>query len=150
MRRAWTVLREDETKDLALLKLPPGTYDSVELGAESAISLGAPVYAVGFPLNMAGSATVTAGIVSRYFDEPDYGRQIIQTDAAINLGNSGGPIVDTSGKVLGITTSILGDYPSTPTAGISFAVSIDTIKNFLLTQNFFQPSVVAVDTGEYK
>ena len=126
------VFRVDEGAGLALARLPPGVYDSAELGEESDISLGAPVYATGFPLNMAGPASVTAGVVSRHFRDPDSGRQIIQTDAAINIGNSGGPILDTKGKVIGITTSILGDRPSAKTNGISFAVSIATIKDHLL------------------
>ena len=126
------VFRVDEGAGLALVRLPPGLYDSAELGAESDISLGAPVYAIGFPLNMAGPASVTAGVVSRYFHEPASGRQLIQTDAAINIGNSGGPIVDVNGKVIGITTSILGDRPSAKTTGISFAVSIATIKDYFL------------------
>lgn len=127
-----TVTRVDTVRDLALVKLPPGVYRSAELGKESDIYFGTPVYALGYPLNMGGPATVTAGVVSRYIDEPELGRKIIQTDAAINLGNSGGPILDEDGKVIGITASVLGDDPSRPTAGISFAVSIDTIRNHFL------------------
>ena len=127
-----TVSRLDMARDLALLKLPPGVYPSAELGTESNVFLGAPVYALGYPLNMAGAATVTGGIVSRYLDEPELGRKVIQTDAAVNIGNSGGPIVDSMGRVIGITTSILGDYPSRRTVGISFAVSIATIRDQFL------------------
>ena len=127
-----TVTRVDTVRDLALVKLPPGVYSSAELGKESDIYFGTPVYVIGYPLNMGGPATVTAGVVSRYIDEPELGRKMIQTDAAINLGNSGGPILDEMGRVIGITASILGDDPSRPTAGISFAVSIDTIRNHFL------------------
>lgn len=127
-----TVLRVDMTRDLALVKLPSGTYHSAELGTEDEIFWGAPIYALGYPLNLPGPATVTNGIVSRYFDDPKLRRKIIQTDAAINLGNSGGPIVGAEGKVIGITASILGDYPSKPTEGISFAVSIATIREHFL------------------
>lgn len=126
------VVRVDEARDLALVQLPPGAYHSADLGTESAVFLGAPVYAMGFPLNMAGPTTVTRGIVSRYYDEPDLGRQIIQTDAAINIGSSGGPILDEAGEVIGITTAILGDYPARQTMGISFAVSIATIRDHFL------------------
>lgn len=126
------VFRVDEGAGLALVRLPPGIYDSAALGVESDISLGAPVYAIGFSLNMAGPASVTAGVVSRHFRDPDSGRQIIPTDAAINIGNSGGPILDAQGRVIGITTSILGDRPSAKTTGISFAVSIATIKDYFL------------------
>ncbi len=127
-----TVSRLDQARDLALVELPPGVYPSAELGTESNLLLGAPVYALGYPLNMAGAATVTMGIISRRLDEPELGRQVIQTDAAINIGNSGGPIVDATGRVIGITTSILGDYPSRRTVGISFAVSITTIRDHFL------------------
>ena len=127
-----TVFRVDEARDLALVRLPPDIYHWAELDTRGELSLGAPVYALGYPLNMAGPATVTAGVVSRYFDEPSSGRRIIQTDAAINLGNSGGPILNKEGRVIGITTSILGDYPSRPTTGISFAVSIGTITDHFL------------------
>ena len=127
-----TVTRVDTARDLALVKLPPGVYHSAYLGTEDDVFLGAPVYSIGYPLNMAGPASITEGIVSMYYDEPDLGRQIIQTDAAINLGNSGGPILDEMGRIIGITTSILGDYPSRRTVGISFAVSIVTIKEHFL------------------
>ncbi len=127
-----TVFRVDPARDLALVKLPPDIYPSAELDTRGELSLGAPVYALGYPLNMGGPATVTAGVVSRYFDEPSLGRRILQTDAAINLGNSGGPILDKEGRVIGITTSILGDYPARPTTGISFAVSIATITDHFL------------------
>ena len=125
-------MRVDMTRDLALIKLPNGTYHSAELGTEDEIFWGAPIYALGYPLNMPGPATVTTGIVSRYLDDPKLHRKLIQTDAAINLGNSGGPIVGAEGTVIGITASILGDYPSKPTEGISFAVSIATIREHFL------------------
>lgn len=126
------VVRIDEARDLALVQLPPGAYFSADLGTESGVFLGAPVFAMGFPLNMEGPSTVTRGIISRYYDEPDLGRQIIQTDAAINIGSSGGPILNEAGQVIGIATAILGDYPGRQTVGISFAVSIATIRNQFL------------------
>ena len=132
--------RLDKSRDLALIQLPPGVYPSAELGTESNVFLGAPVYALGYPLNMAGAATVTGGIVSRYLYEPELGREVIQTDAAINIGNSGGPIVDSTGRVIGVTISILGDYPSRRTMGISFAVSIATIRDQFLDDT---PSLVS-------
>jgi len=124
-----TVSRVDLKTDLALVHLPPGRYHSAELGTEAEIWLGAPVYSVGYPFNMGGPPTITRGIVSRYLEEPKSGRRIIQTDAAINLGNSGGPMLDSKGRVIGIVASILGDYPSAPNTGISFAVSVHTIRN---------------------
>lgn len=126
------VFRVDEEAGLALVRIPSGVYHSAELGTEVDVALGAPVYAIGFPLNMAGPASITAGVVSRHFFDPESGRQIIQADAAINIENSGGTIVDGQGRVIGITTSILGDRPSAKTSGIGFAVSIVTIKDYFV------------------
>ena len=126
------VLKTDVRRDLALLSLPKGTYESALLGSIDNLALGAPLYVVGYPLNMAGPATVTKGVVSRYVEDSDLDREVIQTDASTNLGSSGGPVLDEGGRVIGIVASILGDYPSRPTSGISFAVSIATVREHLL------------------
>ncbi|MEE8517793.1 MAG: trypsin-like peptidase domain-containing protein [Dehalococcoidia bacterium] len=117
----------DKRRDLALVRLPAGSYPWAQLRDIDAIRPGEPVTVVGYPLNLAGPATATGGIVSRVFEEVGSSRQVVQTDAAINIGNSGGPMFDTRGRVLGIVSSILGEYRSTPTSGISFAVSSKTI-----------------------
>ena len=122
-----TVYRIDAIRDLALVHLPPGDYRSARLDQGPSVVLGAPVTAIGYPLDLAGPATVTAGIVSRILYQPDSEREVIQTDAAINLGNSGGPLLDASGQVIGIIASVFGEYKSRPTSGISYAVSISTI-----------------------
>ena len=122
------VTRLDIVKDLALVRLPKGEYDSVALGAEADIVLGAPIYSIGYPLDMAGPASITTGVVSRYFDGSASRGKIIQTDAAINEGNSGGPIVDEKGRIIGIVVSVAGEG----TTGISFAVSVATIKKHFL------------------
>jgi S1-C subfamily serine protease len=83
--------------------------------------------AIGYPLGLPGPASVTTGVVSRLIHEPDLGRTLLQTDAAINLGNSGGPIVDHRGAIIGIVASVMGEYQSVPARGISFAVSAETI-----------------------
>ena len=57
------VFRVDEEAGLALVRIPSGVYHSAELGTEVDVALGAPVYAIGFPLNMAGPASITAGVV---------------------------------------------------------------------------------------
>ncbi len=127
-----TVSRIDVIRDLALVELPRGDYRSAELGDASDIPLGAAVTAIGYPLNLGGPATVTTGVASRFFDEPKSSRKVIQTDAAINIGNSGGPLVDAGGRVIGIITSVLGEYKSRPTSGISYAVSVETIRDDFL------------------
>ena len=124
-----TVIRLDPEADLALLRLPPGQYAWAELGNEKDIVLSSPVFSIGYPLDMAGDATVTKGIVSRYFDVPSGEEKFVQTDAAITLGNSGGPIVNWQGKIIGITSLIAGSDPSRVYPGISFAVSVATIRD---------------------
>ena len=129
---AGTVLRVDKSRDLALVELPPGVYRSAELGSGSDIVWGGPVVGISYPLNLPGPATVTTGVVSRVFDEPDLHRQVIQTDAAINIGSSGGPLLDRRGRVIGLIGSVLGEYRSFPTNGISYAVSAETIRTDFL------------------
>jgi len=126
------VSRIDSIRDLALVELPPGNYHWARLGQGADVVLGAPVTAIGYPLNLAGPATVTSGIVSRILHEPESLREVIQTDAAINIGSSGGPLLDAEGTVIGLVTSILGEYKSRPTSGISYAVSMKTIRDDFL------------------
>jgi S1-C subfamily serine protease len=103
--------------------------DVVKLGKSGALQVGDAVVAVGNALNLGATPTVTTGIVSalnRTLDD-DTGnihlQDLIQTDAAINHGNSGGPLVDADGEVVGMNTAIAGDAQN-----IGFAISIDQIK----------------------
>lgn len=137
-RLTGTVYRIDTTRDLALVRLPPGDYRSASLGQGSDVILGAPVTAIGYPLNLAGPATVTAGIVSRILYQPEFQREVIQTDAAINVGNSGGPLLDANGQVIGIIVSVLREYQSRPTSGISHAVSVSSITDDFLGSTLTQ------------
>jgi S1-C subfamily serine protease len=121
------VVLADAKRDLALVQLPEGAYPSVPLAGGEAPSLGSQAVAIGYPLGLPGPASVTTGVVSRLIHEPDLGRTLLQTDAAINLGNSGGPIVDHRGAIIGIVASVMGEYQSVPARGISFAVSAETI-----------------------
>ena len=124
-----TVARLSSEADLALLKLPPGQYAWAALGTESDIVLGATLYSIGYPLDMGGAPTITKGVVSRYFDGPGAQGQFVQTDAAITLGNSGGPIVNEQGMIIGIVSLIAGSESSRVDPGISFAVSVATIRD---------------------
>ncbi|MCH7554024.1 MAG: trypsin-like peptidase domain-containing protein [Chloroflexi bacterium] len=117
----------DEELDLAFLTLPPGRYPAVELGHAGDLNLGMPLTVAGYPLNLPGWASVTKGIVSRLFTD-DEGRRMIQTDAAVNLGNSGGPVFSEDGRLVGIISSIVGEYQSLRIDGIAYAISIDTIR----------------------
>jgi len=125
-----TVVGLDETSDVALLKVDPAkapALDPLPLGDSSAVQVGEAVVAIGNPLGY--DFSVTSGIVSatnRNLQSPN-GSVIpdgIQTDAAINEGNSGGPLIDASGRVIGINEQIASQ--SGGNQGLGFAVPINT------------------------
>lgn len=108
----------DVNTDIAVLKIDVRGLPFLSYGRSSEIKIGQWVLAIGHPLGL--ETTVTAGIISAK------GASFIQTDAAVNLGNSGGPLVDRGGKLIGITaalTSSNGAY-----VGYSFAIPADTVK----------------------
>jgi S1-C subfamily serine protease len=124
------VVGGDESTDVALLKIDPSKAPALHpltLGDSSGVLVGEPVVAIGNPLGL--SFTLTSGIVSatnRNLQAPD-GSVIpdgIQTDAAINSGNSGGPLIDMSGTVIGVNTQIITQ--SGGSQGLGFAVPIAT------------------------
>ena len=125
----------DPRNDVALLKVdvPAETLKAVELGSSSTLKVGQRAIAIGNPFGQFGQ-TLTTGVVSalnRSLKGPD-GREItgmIQTDAAINRGNSGGPLLDSSGKVIGINTAIFS--PSGTSSGVGFAVPVSTLERLL-------------------
>ena len=125
-----TIVGLDETSDVALLKVNPQqapALDPLTLGDSSAVQVGENVVAIGNPLGY--DFSVTSGIVSatnRNLQSPN-GAVIpngIQTDAAINSGNSGGPLIDSSGRVIGINEQIASQ--SGGNQGLGFAVPINT------------------------
>jgi S1-C subfamily serine protease len=127
---AATVVGVDETSDVALLKVDPAkapALDPLPLGDSSAVQVGEAVVAIGNPLGY--DFSLTSGIVSatnRTLQSPN-GSVIpdgIQTDAAINEGNSGGPLIDASGRVIGINEQIASQ--SGGNQGLGFAVPINT------------------------
>lgn len=123
------VIGTDPETDLALLKVEADNHPFAVLGNSEALKVGEWVLAVGNPLGL--SHTVTSGIVSakgrfRLTQDLEY-QDFIQTDAAINRGNSGGPLINTDGKVIGINSIIYS--PSGGNIGIGFAISSKLAKS---------------------
>jgi S1-C subfamily serine protease len=117
------VLGADERNDIAVVEADLGGARAAALGSSAGLQIGQPVIAVGSPLGLTGS--VTAGVVSAVDrSSGNYPGPMIQTDASINQGNSGGPLVDLSGQVVGINTAI-ATVGSSGNIGIGFAVPID-------------------------
>jgi S1-C subfamily serine protease len=118
------VIGEDPSADLALIRLSGADLPIAQMGASATLRVGQLVVAIGNPLGF--QSTVSAGVVSavgRSFRSRT-GRlieNIIQTDVALNPGSSGGPLVDSTGRVVGINTAIIA-----MAQGLSFAVPIDT------------------------
>jgi len=127
------LIGRDPNTDLALLKVKAEGLSFLKYGDSDKLKVGEWVLAVGNPFNL--TSTVTAGIVSakgRSLDllDTDYRiESFIQTDAALNMGNSGGALVDTKGQLVGITTAIYS--PSGAYAGNSFAVPVSIVKKVI-------------------
>lgn len=123
-----TVVGRDETGDIALLKVTPDKpLPAVQFGNSDDARVGDWVLAIGNPFGLGG--TVTAGIVSargRNIHQGPYD-DFIQTDAPINRGNSGGPLFDMGGQVVGMNTAIYS--PSGGSIGIGFSIPSNMVKN---------------------
>lgn len=128
----------DSRKDLAILKIDAENLPTATFGDSNKIEAGQIAIAIGNPLGKELSGTVTAGVISALNRELDINgkrMRLIQTDAAINTGNSGGPLLNKRGEVIGINTFHI---PSNKATGIGFAVPsneiIETI-NELMEEN---------------
>ena len=127
------LLSRDETNDLALLQIKPRkTVKVLRLGDSDALQVGQKVLAIGNPFGLNG--TLTTGVVSALArdirgENDRLLEGLIQTDAAINMGNSGGPLLNSAGDVIGINTAILG--PNGGSIGIGFAMPINRAKLML-------------------
>jgi putative serine protease PepD len=135
--RTATLVGEEANKDLALIKVDPSGLGlkPLSLVSSKSVQVGDAVYAIGNPYGL--DETLTRGIVSalgRTISAPD-GAKIagaIQTDAALNPGNSGGPLLNDQGEVIGVNSQIASDAASVAgsqpgSTGVGFAVSSDTV-----------------------
>jgi S1-C subfamily serine protease len=130
------VLATDPEHDLAVLRVDASNLATVNLGDSSEVAVGERVVAIGYALSLSGGPTVTSGIISSLertiqVRDPggDFGssvrtyEDILQTDAALNAGNSGGPLVTLDGEVVGVNAA-----GSAQAENIGFAIAIDAAK----------------------
>jgi S1-C subfamily serine protease len=148
---------EFDSNDLAILKIEGSNFPTVPLGDGQNIQIGKEIYAIGYPgivqelmgqLTDEGSQlepSMTKGVISAKKKLTD-GTEAFQTDAAITHGNSGGPAVDTGGKVVGVTTWSLGDNPGGE--GFNFLVSVEEVKR-LLTRNNVKTDATSLSTAAW-
>jgi S1-C subfamily serine protease len=129
-RRA-AVIAADADVDLALLRVDVEGLSPVTLAAPGDVRVGDQVLAIGYALDLDGDPTVTSGIVSaldRALDTNDgVLGGLIQTDAAISSGNSGGPLVNARGELVGINTLVAADRAGASANGLGFAVSNEDV-----------------------
>ena len=128
--RAATLVGIDTNNDLALLKINGASnLPTVSLGKSSEVQVGDDVVAIGNALALQGSPTVTEGIISALNRSLGAGSGempgLIQTDAPISSGNSGGPLVNAAGQVIGINTAVATSSQETTASNIGFAIPID-------------------------
>lgn len=129
--RSADVIGVDSSTDVALVKIRDARdLPAASLGRSGDLRVGDSVVAIGNALDLGATPSVTEGIVSalnRSIDAPGESLSgLIQTDAAINQGNSGGPLVDAQGNVIGVNTAVAGDAQN-----IGFALAIDNVKPIL-------------------
>jgi serine protease Do len=123
------LLGADAVTDIALLKVNAGNLAALRLGSSQSVSVGDPVIAIGNPFGLGQS--VSAGIISargRTLEDDPY-IDFLQTDAAINHGNSGGPLMSPDGTVVGVTSAIFS--PSGGSVGLGFAIPAETVASVI-------------------
>jgi serine protease Do len=123
------LLGADAVTDIALLKVNVGNLAALRLGTSQSVSVGDPVIAIGNPFGLGQS--VSAGIISargRTLEDDPY-IDFLQTDAAINHGNSGGPLMAPDGTVVGVTSAIFS--PSGGSVGLGFAIPAETVSSVI-------------------
>jgi len=130
------VVATDLGNDLALLSIDGEDLSVGRFASADSVALGDEVVAIGFALDLAGDPTVTLGIVSaldRTLITSSQGALdgLIQTDAAISSGNSGGPLVNADGEVVGINTAVARSDVTTAATNVGFAIGVEEVENVL-------------------
>jgi putative serine protease PepD len=131
-----TLLAADPSNDLALIKINGQDLPAATFADPNTIAVGDPVVAMGYALALDGEPTVTSGIISALnrtlaIDAEVSLDGLIQTDTAISSGNSGGPLVNLDGQVVGINTAVARDDMSSAANNVGFAISVTEILDVL-------------------
>jgi len=119
------VIGRDFVRDLAILKIEATGLPTLDLGDLSQVPLGSDVVVIGYPLG-SKDITVTKGVASAFKSDPYKNLTLVQTDSAINSGNSGGPLLNLQGQVIGVVSLKLRGAEN-----VGFAVSANTVKLYL-------------------
>lgn len=126
-----TVLAADAGNDLALLQVNAAGLTAATFAKPGSVRVGDQVVAIGYALALDGGPSVTTGIVSALrrtiFTDSGALNSLIQTDAAISSGNSGGPLVNMRGEVVGINTAVARGDTNSSANNIGFAISVDEV-----------------------
>jgi S1-C subfamily serine protease len=141
--RAATIAGAAPCDDLAVLRVADhGGMESFPLGSQKDLKQGEQVVAVGYPASasLSDDLTSTAGVVSRVQssfqapapDAPSY-PNVVQTDAALNPGNSGGPLIDERERLVGVNTATLTSIGKSPIQGQGYAIGVDRVKEVVAT-----------------
>lgn len=129
--REATLLADDPGNDLALLRMEGDDLAAATFADPGSVRLGDEVIAIGFALGLDGDPSVTAGIVSALDrtigTDGAYLDGLIQTDAAISSGNSGGPLVNAAGEVVGINTAVARDTATSAATNVGFAIGVGEV-----------------------
>ena len=150
-----TLVGSDSTNDVALLKVEGVKFPAVKLGSSDDLVVGDQVVAIGNPLGEL-TATQTVGYVSakeRDVNTSGFAINMIQTDAAINSGNSGGPLFNMNGEVVGITTAKYSGNSASGASieGIGFAIPIDDVRDLiedLTTYGYVQSAYLGISVTD--
>jgi len=147
------LLGEDPTVDLALLKVSATGLSPATLGEPAKLQPGEPLFVVGYALDLPGEPTLSRGVFSGRRTFPDSSVSYIQTDAAMNPGESGGPMLNSRGDVVGVNTWGIRSTQGAAVQGVNFAIPADLAASFVasahrgeLTAPTVQPTSIAQET----
>ncbi len=149
-----TVVGRSEAFDLAVVRLDsPVSVRGLELADSGEVEVGEEVAALGFPPTALGptSGTVSRGIVSA--KQEHGGARLLQTDAAINPGSSGGPLINRIGTVIGVSTSRTEKIGDRPAENIGYAIASNTVRDYLpaLMEGWYELSqTIHIEAGEFE